>query len=102
MNMNMATPYVIYYDVDKRGQRKMDVRFECPLCGRRSHLVISGNRKVKAASDYLHRVTDMLIQDLPFEVPVRTYLRDGFCRDCQELMLGKTNKNIKYVKEERR
>ncbi len=100
MRMNMATPLVIYYDV-VRGQKKMDVHFECPFCSRRSHLVIIGNKKADAAYNFLHGA-EMLTQSLPFEAPERTFLRDGICRECQETMFSNTSKNIKYVARERR
>ena len=100
MRNNLATPYVIYYDA-YRGQRKMDVRFECPFCMRRSHVVILGNRKSISVEKYLHGDEKILTQDLPFEQPIRMFLRDGLCRECQDTMLGETSKKIKYIREKK-
>lgn len=95
--MRMSEPRAIYYSV-YRGQTKADVHFNCPMCGRRSHIIVNGNKKVAKVNDFLIS-KDYLTQELPFEAPVRTFFRDGICRECQDRYYGTTSTRIKYVKE---
>ena len=82
-----------------RGQTKADVQITCPFCSRKSHVVFNGNKVTDAVREYLSSGT-MLTQDLPFETPIREFLRSGYCRECME-MFGTTSARIKYVKERR-
>ena len=92
--MLISTEFGVY-----RGQKKADVKISCPFCSRKSHVVFTGNNKVAAVSEYLSSGTHMT-QELPFEAPIREFLRSGYCRDCMT-MFGVTSNRIKYVKERR-
>jgi len=95
--MLISTEFGVY-----RGQRRADVKITCPFCSRDSHVVFFGNNKVETLTDYLSSGISFLTQDLPFEVPIREFLKSGYCRECMELMFGTSSTKIKYVKRERR
>ncbi len=94
--MLVSIAYAVY-----RGQTRADVKIECPFCGRKSHVLVTGNKKTKALTEYLSSGTGYLTQELPFEAPVREFFRSGYCRECME-MFGTTSKKIKYVKVKER
>ncbi len=83
-----------------KGQVSADVKIKCPMCDRNSHVVFNGNKAIDAVRDYLSSGT-MLTQDLPFETPIREFLRSGYCRECME-MFGQTSSKIKYVRVKER
>lgn len=94
--MLISTEFGIY-----RGQKKADVKISCPFCSRDSHVVITGNNKVETLTDYLSSGINHLTQALPFEAPVREFLRSGYCRECMEQLFGTSSTKIKYVRERR-
>lgn len=94
--MLITTEFGLY-----RGQKRADVKISCPFCDRKSHVVITGNNKVETLTDYLSSGISFLTQDLPFEVPIREFLKSGYCRECMELMFGTSSTKIKYVRERR-
>lgn len=92
--MLISTEFATY-----RGQAKADVQIRCPFCNRKSHVVFSGNKVVDTVRDYLSS-GNHLTQELPFEAPIREFLRSGYCRECME-MFGTTSTKIKYLRERR-
>lgn len=86
----------IYFKV-YRGQGIADVMQPCPMCEKESHVIISGNKKVSALRSFLAD-SHLLQQELPFEIPVREFLRTGHCRRCMDLVFGTTSNKIMYVK----
>ena len=84
-----------------KGQAIADVTQICPMCEKSSHVVFTGNKIADTVRDYLSGRYAMQ-QDLPFEIPVREFLRTGYCRRCMGHLFGTTSNKIKYVKERER
>lgn len=80
------------------GELEADIINSCPLCQKKSHLLIKGKEHLDAVEHYLkHR--HAFVQDLPFDAPVREFIKSGFCHDCMYMIFGKTSDEIKYVQE---
>lgn len=80
----------------KRNIPSMDVSIRCPLCDRKSHLMVTGRKKIDAVRDYISSGTRFLTQDLPIkDASEREFLRSGYCREHLS-MFGEPSKNIRY------
>ncbi len=79
------------------GTMVADVKQDCPFCTMRSHVIIKGDTNVEAVQNYFW---DSLAktQDLPFETPIREFIRSGYCKDCMDKFFGMTSNKIKYVR----
>lgn len=79
------------------GTMVADVKQDCPICTMRSHVIIRGKKNVEAVQNYFW---DSLAkqQDLPFEIPIREFLRSGYCRSCMDNYFGTSSADIRYVR----
>ena len=91
----------IWYSESRNGTPLADVRPFCPMCDRRSHYLAKGMKKVKAIKEYYTDRINHKTQDLPFEIPVREFLKSGYCKTCLKKMFGVTSNKIVYLKERR-